>query len=71
MSSYSIRTRNWTQVKQGRILAYNSRFSILLVSKKISGVPSKQAQDMGSTYDRRSGNFLLFLIEYQTYHTAI
>lgn len=35
------------------------------------GVPSKQAQDMGSTYDRRSGNFLLFLIEYQTYHTAI
>lgn len=35
------------------------------------GVPSKQAQDMGSTYDRRSGNFPLFLIEYQTYHTAI
>lgn len=40
MSSYSIRTRNWTQVKQGRILAYNSRFSILLVSKKISVMES-------------------------------
>lgn len=26
------------------------------------GVPSKQAQDMGSAYDRRSGNFLIFFL---------